>query len=109
MTLNVGDLITKMMAAAEQALISQWAQSSTFAKRAFTDLAEQLAWITAEYKSGNLDEETCGILLQANKNTARGVLLAVEGLGLLAAEAAINAALGVVKDAVNESIGFVLL
>jgi hypothetical protein len=37
------------------------------------------------------------------------VLLTVEGLGLLAVEQAINAALRVVKDTVNTALGFVLV
>jgi hypothetical protein len=37
------------------------------------------------------------------------VLLTLEGLGLLAVEAAINAALKVVSDTVNSAIGFALL
>ena len=47
--------------------------------------------------------------MEIQKNASRTVLLTIEGLGLLAVEAAINAALNVVKDAVNTGIGFTLL
>jgi len=39
----------------------------------------------------------------------QAVLLAVEGIGLIAAQNVINAALGAVKEAVNKAIGFALL
>ena len=47
--------------------------------------------------------------LQIQKNAMRSVLLTVEGLGLLAAEQAINQALALVKDQVNAAVGFALL
>ena len=37
------------------------------------------------------------------------VLLTIEGLGIVAVQNAINAALSVVKDTVNTAIGFTLL
>jgi hypothetical protein len=37
------------------------------------------------------------------------VLLAIQGLGLLSVEAAINAALNVVKNTVNTAVGFALI
>jgi hypothetical protein len=47
--------------------------------------------------------------MEMQKNAARMVLLAIEGLGILAVEAAINAALAVVKEAVNGALDFALL
>jgi hypothetical protein len=43
------------------------------------------------------------------KLASQNVLLTLQGLSLLAVEAAINAALGVIKTAVNTAIGFALL
>jgi len=43
------------------------------------------------------------------KNATRMVLMTIEGLGVLSAEAAINSALSAVKDNVNQEIGFTLL
>mgnify|MGYP003439191727 FL=1 len=47
--------------------------------------------------------------LEIQKNATRMVLMTIEGLGILAAEAAITAALNVVKDSVNTAVGFSLL
>ena len=43
------------------------------------------------------------------KNATKTVFLTVEGLGILAVEAAMNAALKTIRDAVNTAVGFVLL
>jgi hypothetical protein len=43
------------------------------------------------------------------KNAMRSVMLAVEGLGIIAVEAAINSALGVVRKTVNTALGWPLL
>jgi hypothetical protein len=42
-------------------------------------------------------------------HASRNVLLTLKGLALIAAEAAINAALGVVKTAVNTALKFSLI
>ena len=43
------------------------------------------------------------------RNTAQIVLLTIEGLGIITVEKAINAAMKVVKDTVNEALDFALL
>ncbi len=42
-------------------------------------------------------------------NASKAVLLTIEGIGLLAAEAAVNAVLDVIKDSVNTALGFAIL
>ena len=43
------------------------------------------------------------------KNTLEIALLTIEGLSLIAVEQAINAALNIVKDAVNTTLNFTLI
>lgn len=59
--------------------------------------------------AGELDEEEARLYLDIRKNALRAVVLATEGIGLVAAENAINAALGAVRNAVNKALGFPLL
>jgi hypothetical protein len=42
-------------------------------------------------------------------HASKNVLLTLQGLSLLGAEAAVNAALGAVKTAVNTAVGFALI
>ena len=59
--------------------------------------------------AGQINQAQAVLLLDMQKSASRSVLLALQGLALLAVEAAINAALGVVKTAVNTAIGFALI
>ena len=59
--------------------------------------------------NGEISAAEAKALIAIHKNTTRTVLLTVQGLGLLAVEKAVNAALGSVKDAVNGAVGVALL
>jgi hypothetical protein len=59
--------------------------------------------------AGRINSQQADLLLDMQKLASRNVLLTMEGLGLLAAEAAINAALDVVKKAVNTALGITLI
>jgi hypothetical protein len=72
-------------------------------------LAQTIAQIEARYAMGKITEEHARLLLEMQKNAARTVLLTIEGLGLLAVEAAINAGLDVIKQTVNKAVGFALI
>ena len=58
---------------------------------------------------GQIDEEEAELQFNIQKNASRTVLLTIEGLGILAVEQAINAALDVVSDTVNTALGFNLI
>ncbi len=72
-------------------------------------LAITLRMILEGAAKGEISPEEAKILLQMQKTAARSVLTAAEGLSVLTAEAAINSALGAVKDFVNSRVGFPLL
>jgi hypothetical protein len=72
-------------------------------------LAQALVMIEALKVSGKINKDQARLHLEIQKNSARIVLLALEGFGILAVEAALNAALDVVKQAVNTAVGFALI
>ena len=80
-----------------------------FAKSEARKLAQTLVDIETLLADGKIDKETAALLVGMQKNATRAVLLTVEGLGLLAVEKAINAALDVVKKTVNSAVKFPLL
>ena len=47
--------------------------------------------------------------MNIQKNAIQMVLLAIEGIGILAVENAINAAISVVQDTVNKALGWTIL
>jgi hypothetical protein len=109
MALDVSTLASQMLGAALPFLKQGGSDIKDFAKQEFTKIAQQIVRIGENVAAGQLDEPRAKMLLQMQTNASRSVLLAVEGLALVAVEQAINAALNVVKTAVNAAIGIALL
>jgi hypothetical protein len=109
MAIDVSDLSQKMVRAAANSLKGKWPSVKDFAEAEFKHLAETLALIIRLKAEGKITEDQAKLHLDIQKNTTRMVLLTAEGLALLPVEAAINAALKVVRDAINSAIGFALI
>ena len=107
--INVSELVKKMLGAAQEELKGKWPDAKNYAQAEFRKIGESIAFIQKEVLAGRMTEDRARLHLEVQKNAARMVLLCIEGLGILAVEAAINAALAVVKDAVNTALGFALL
>lgn len=111
MALDVDALASKMLSAALPLLRKDAQTAESFAKTEFTKMAQTLASIGEQLASEpqQITQQQAALLFDMQKHAARNVLLTLEGLGLLAVEAAINAALGVIKATVNKALGFALL
>ena len=105
----IGELVESMMTAAKTSLGNDWAKAKTFAKPEFSRLARSLVDIGKLTANGDISAAEARALLAIHRNTTRTVLLTVEGLGLLAVEKAINAAIGSVKDAINTAVGVAVI
>lgn len=106
---SVAELSTSMVQAAKGSLAKDWRKVRGFAEPELKKLATSLQDIVRMTATGEITELEARSLLEIHKNTTRTVLLTVEGLGLLAVENAINAALGAVREAVNGAAGLVLI
>jgi hypothetical protein len=109
MALDASTLASQMLGAALPFLKQGASDIEAFAKKEFTKIAQQIVQIGEYVAAGQLDEPRAKMLLQMQTSASRSVLLTVEGLALVTAEQAINAALNVVKTAVNTAIGIALL
>ena len=107
--INASELLTNMLSAAEGVFDQKWPQVKDFAETEFEKLAKTLIQIEKLAITGQITEGEASVLLEMQKNTARAVMLAIEGMGLLLVEQAINAALQVVKDTINGALGFALI
>lgn len=105
----VGDLAGSMIGAAKVTLDRDWKRARAFAEPELSRLAQTLADIGRLLAEGKITELEARSLFEIHKNTTRTVLLTVKGLGLLAVENAINAALGAVQGAVNGALGIALI
>jgi hypothetical protein len=109
MAIDWAALLPQMLQAAKGVLKKKWAPAKDYAESELKKLAETLRLIEQLAVAGKITEEEAKLQLQIQRNAARTVLLTLEGLGMLAAEQAINAALDVVKPVVNGALGFSLI
>lgn len=107
--LDIKEILTQMLTAAEGSLKDKWPDIKDIATSSFKTLAQNVIDIERMLKEGTISDEQAHFKFQIQKNALKAMLLTEEGLGLLAVEAAINAALAIVKDAVNKTIGLVLI
>jgi hypothetical protein len=109
MAFDIGKLAQQMLQAALPILKRDAADAESFAAGEFTKIAQSIATIEQQLAADQINQQQASLLLDMQTSASRNVLLTLQGLGLLAVEAAINAALQVVKTAVNTALGFALI
>ncbi len=109
MAIDTSKLAEDMLNAAKGILTKQWPEITNYAETETKKIAESIAAIERMKLAGKITEEKARLQLDIQKNATRTVLLTVEGIGIVTAEQAINAALNVVRDTVNKAIGWTLL
>ena len=109
MALDAPRLATEMVNAAKAVLSDKWSEIEEYARTELRKLADTLALIERLLAAGRITPEQARLHLEIQKNAGRAVLLTVEGLGVLAAEEALDRALAAVRHAVNTALKFALL
>ena len=109
MSLDTTQLAADMIGAMQGVLKEKWPKIKEYGEAEARKLAESFAMIERLKLLNEIDEDEARLHFTIQKNASRTVLLTIEGLGVLAAEQAINAALNVVKDAVNTALDFILI
>jgi hypothetical protein len=124
--MNFEDTLKKMIEAGAAAAKVHWNDFSTYAEQEFKKLAEAGAWLEADYiadvaaaelqqDTANRDELKSKAKLRADlgfdslRLASEGVVTVAKADAKIAAQDAINAAIGVLKDAINQSVGIALL
>jgi hypothetical protein len=109
MALDAKKLFDSMLKAAETSLGKDWPKARDYARVAFTGLADALVDIAALAAAETINRQQAQALVRIHRNTSTMVLLTIEGLGIIAVENAVNAALKVLRDTVNKAAGFGIL
>lgn len=109
MALKASNLVKQMLVAAKGELEDKWPDVKIYAETEAKKLAQTVVMIEKLKLSGKVSKKQADILLDMQKQTSRVVLLTVEGLSLLSAEAAINAAMKSIRETVNGAIGWTLI
>jgi hypothetical protein len=108
-TITLANLDRKMFDAAKSSFGNKFASVKLFLQAESEKLAITLRMIIESSAENEISKAEAKILLNQQKVAASAVLTAVEGMSAVAVQAALNAALKVVKDLVNSKIGFPLL
>ncbi len=109
MSINAAELAGNMLSAMRGVLSEKWPEIKEYAESEAKKLAQSLVMIEALKVANKIDADEATLHLSIQKNASRTVLLTIKGLGILAVEEALNAALDVVKDMVNTALGFTLI
>lgn len=109
MTIDTKQLTTDIIAAMKGVLMGELPSVATLVTGEAVKLAQTAATIAELSASGAIDNDRYAILLDMQRHATRAVLLSAEGVGIIVAEQAVNAAVAVVVAAVNKAVGFSVL
>lgn len=108
MAIDADRLLTDMLDAAAQAAGKRWTKLKKDATSQLETLAALASEIEARKLAGTIEEDEAEMLVKVQANAARAVFAGIKGQAKLAAEAAINAALAVLRQSVRAATGFPL-
>ncbi len=103
------DMRAALIGALQEVLKDKDPDIKSYAESEAKKLAETLVMIEKLIKKNKITQEEAKLHLEIQRNATRTVLLTVEGLEKIAVELAIQAALDVVKKAVNAAMKFGLV
>lgn len=109
MSLDV-DVIAKDMISAAKGVVGQkWPATREYFESESKRYAQRLESVEKMYADGIISEIRAKEHIALQNEAWETTLLAVNGLSQILIEEALNAAIKVIRDAVNKAIGFVLL
>ncbi|MGY2185207.1 hypothetical protein D3C87_1489660 [compost metagenome] len=106
---STGNLGEKIFEGAKTNLAGHFSAIKKYLKGESEKLAITLRMILEGAASGEISEDEARILINGQKVASSAVITAAQGMSAVAAQAALNAGLAVVKEFVNGKIGFALL
>lgn len=107
--INIQEVFKLMLGEAKNVLSEHWKEIRPYAEHEFKAYARNIHLMGKLKLKNQITEEKAQYYLKIQQSSIRTVLLTIEGLGIIAVENAINAALAVVRDIVNGAIGWVLI
>lgn len=109
MALDIQNLLKEMLGAASQVFSKKWPDVKDYAEEEFKKFSRNIVEIERMKFEGKITEEKAKLQMEIQKNSIKTVLLAVKGIGMVTTEQAINAAIDVVRNTVNTTIGWKIL
>ncbi len=107
--LDIKALLADMLSASKEVLKKEWKHVAAVAELQLKNIVHNLEQIAVLKINGKITEDQAKLHLTIQKESFKTILLSFEGIGIIAAEKAINAALNTVKTTFNKAIGWRLL
>lgn len=102
---DIAKVVNAMLQAALPALSKGGQKASSFASHEFQQYIINLQHVQTMAEEGKITPEEAQFLADQYKLSMQAVLLAVEGLGIISVQQAINAAIDVLNKALNTALG----
>lgn len=102
-------LLQSMLSASKEVLKKEWKHVAPVAELQIKNIIHNLEQIAELKLNKRITEEQAKLHLTIQKESFKTILLSFEGIGIITAEKAINAALNTVKSTINKAIGWRLL
>ena len=107
--LSVADMVSDMLQSVKASLGKDYRKAKDFARPELQRLARSLVDIAKLVATDKVTKQQARSLVAIHQNTTRVVFLTIEGLGIIAVENALNAALGAIRSTVNGAVKFALI
>ena len=108
-SIDFNSMLSQMIGAAKISLADKWPTVESLATSSLKSIAQNIIDIEVMTEENVITKEQSVLKIMLQQNAFRTMLLTQEGLGLLAAQDALNAVTDVIRGTVNKAIGFVLL
>jgi len=109
MALDFSAIFADMLSAAEKTAGQQWVQVKKAVSFELRTLAQRLVQIVDLRTSGEIDEDDATLFFTMGRNNCVAAIAMATALVAAAVKKIVDAALNVVKTAVNSAIGFPLI
>jgi hypothetical protein len=106
--LDLDSIVKDMGNAALPHLKGGAAKAKQFGKTEALKIAQTAQMLAQGVATGRIDADEAKLILEVQKNASRSILLTIKGLGIVAVENAVNAAMDVVRKAIKTATSVVL-
>jgi hypothetical protein len=103
--LDVNKAVNDMVQASAGSLLQGGAQATQYASHEYTQFIADIQHVQDMAEQGTITDEVAQALVEQHKLSMQAVLITVEGLGVIAVQNAINAALNVLNSALMTALG----
>jgi hypothetical protein len=105
LNLNITQVVNDMLQAALPYLLKGGVKASTFASHEFQQYILNIEHVQNMAEEGKVTDQEAQFLVDQYKLSMNAILLTIEGLGMIAEQNAINAAIDVLNSALNTALG----